>query len=454
MNIIQALATGFTVDQVLDLLNAKYPHLSGKLKSAQKAGYDVQKFMRSLQGATKKDLFSMEQKAKNSPNPLISAQATARENSAQTFLKDKALPALGAVAAAGLGAYGTSKLAPRAAQAIGGLFGGSQQPPPSTPPSGPGPTPSPGIGPAPMGNAPVQPSPIPPAGQANVAAAAGAIQPPASPQPQPQQPLSPQKQRATQFLQNLGVEDRVKELAAKGRTPEQIASDIQMEMHPQTRKAYNAKRTRGEEIPIAHHVKEYLTDAEGLLDHGLITPQRKLVATPDGVIGTIKSEKEKQALVESDGKLHKANREDLIESPLPEKDTIALFDELNAQIEKESGEEISKSTRMVYYDPEKKSLLYIPWGGVPYDYDDLDDEEIKWLDNHTQERRTSGESPIGPWIAGTKSVFGSKMFDFIKGLQAKRGGKGNEYATKFRELLYDPTIFPYKKKKEAMRKRK
>lgn len=453
MNIIQALAAGFTVDEVINLLGTKYPNIGGRLKSAQKSGYDVQKFLKTLQGASQKDLQSMEERSKNSPNPLISGGYASKRSSAQTFLKEKALPAAAALGAAALGAYGASKVAPLVTQGIQGAAGGNQPPTP-----GPGPTPSPPIGPSPMAGAPVQPSPVPAQPQPNLATASQA-----QPIQQPQPAISP-----TSILEQMGLKERIDAIKEAGNPPEVISSVLEKLLTPGQKKWLGEQKTKS----LGDLVREYLNvqtapDQTQKSEEQKLTGEKlgessqeikkpgkgSIVSTPEGIVGPIKDVREKEALVESDGKLHKAKVDDLSVSPLLEKDTADLLNELNAQLEKETGEQISRAVRLVAFAPDKNLLLFIPWGGQPYAYDDLDDEERDFLQTHTQKRRTTGENQIGVWEEGTKSPFGSKMSDFIRKLQSKRGGKGNEYLAKF-EYLYDPHGYAIKEQKKKYKESK
>jgi polysaccharide pyruvyl transferase WcaK-like protein len=68
---------------------------------------------------------------------------------------------------------------------------------------------------------------------------------------------------------------------------------------------------------------------------------------------------------------------------------------------------------------------------------------VEELQNILAQRKTSGSNYIGVWEKDTKSPIGNRMHALIMRLQKERGGKGNEYRTKF-ETIYDP-LEPAKK---------
>ncbi len=177
------------------------------------------------------------------------------------------------------------------------------------------------------------------------------------------------------------------------------------------------------------------------------------VVTPKGV-GEIKEIRNGKAIVEIDGKKHQVNEEDLESSPIPEKDMGMLLDDLNKQIEKETGEQVSRAVNLVGFSPENRSVVIHFHNGDTYTYDDLSDEEMQMAQDIQGMRRTSGNNYIGPWVEGTTSPAGSKMHDFVKHLQSTRGGKGKEYSGKYKPIYhaYGPAherLKEHKKKKRV-----
>lgn len=180
-----------------------------------------------------------------------------------------------------------------------------------------------------------------------------------------------------------------------------------------------------------------------------------VVASSQGV-GEIKEIRNGKAIVEVDGKKHQVNEEELISSPLPEKDLADLYDDLIGGIEKTTGQEVSKNVEWAGYDPKVNELIYKPHGSDKvYVYDDISPEDAQQLTSLLTQRKTTGENFVGPWTKGTTSPIGAAMHKLIQKIQGERGGKGNEYRNRF-DTIYDafePAKLA-KKKKHAERKKK
>lgn len=451
--IANALALGYGAPQVLGFITRAFPSLAPRIKKAQTTGYSVEKILkllnRGMGGGDELD---------NLTESQIHTQRDKKQNDlSQDLLK------MGAGAAA---TYGASKVIPgliqKGVQSLG-LSGQKNPLPPQSPSQS-------SIGPKPMSNAPVHTSPIPsaPPSQPNLAVAA--VAPPVTSVP------SVNPKASTQILQEMGLEDRIKNLLKAGNPKETVAQVLESTLAPHQKKWLGEKIKSGEAKPIQEMVNDYLGDSssqaqqlEPQIQTNEQQPIQKLDQAPtaseapkkgdlvfdpkSGISGDLKDVRKKEALIDDEGKIHKVKVEDVINSPIDKKELADLFDDLNKGIEQETGEQVSRSVRMLAYHPETNTLLFVPWNGVPYAYDDIDDEERDFLKNHLQKRRTTGESLIGAWSEGTKSVMGSKMYDFIKGLQAKRGGKGKEYSAKF-DVIYDPHKHAIEAKKNKMRKQK
>ncbi len=179
------------------------------------------------------------------------------------------------------------------------------------------------------------------------------------------------------------------------------------------------------------------------------------VASPNG-IGEVKEIRNGQALIDIDGKLHKAQEEELIQSPLPEKELADLYNDVITGIEKETGQQVSRNVYWAGYDPNTNELAYLPHDGGLYIYDDISPEDAKELTNILSQRKSTGQNYIGAWEKGTKSPIGAQMYQLIQRLQKERGGKGNEYANKFQKV-YDAleiAKIAAKKQYEEQRKKK
>lgn len=181
------------------------------------------------------------------------------------------------------------------------------------------------------------------------------------------------------------------------------------------------------------------------------------VASPLG-IGEVKEIRNGKALIDIDGKKHQVNEDELIQSPIPEKDLADLYDEVLEGIKKHTGQEVSRNVEWAGYDPKTNELAYKPHSSDKlYAYADISPEDVELLTSLLTQRKTTGENFIGAWEAGTTSPIGAAMFQLIQKLQKERGGKGNEYKNRY-ETIYD-ALEPAKKARkekyaEAKRKAK
>jgi hypothetical protein len=179
------------------------------------------------------------------------------------------------------------------------------------------------------------------------------------------------------------------------------------------------------------------------------------VISPIG-LGRIKELRNGKAMLDVDGKKHVVNEDELIESPLPEKDLAELYEDMVSGIQKKTGQEMSRNVNWAGYDPKSNELAYRPHDGRLYVYDNISPEDAEELTSLLNTRKTTGENFIGAWQSGSQSPIGAAMSRLILRLQKERGGKGNEYSGKF-ETLYDaiePAVKAAKAKHAEERKRK
>ncbi len=178
------------------------------------------------------------------------------------------------------------------------------------------------------------------------------------------------------------------------------------------------------------------------------------VLLPDGQIGNIESVKQGIAQVNVDGKIRNKKEDELIESPLPEKDLADIYDDLIFGIEKDTGQQVSRNVYWAGYDPKTNELAFIPHHGALYVYNDISPEDAKELTSFLTPRKTTGENYIGAWESGSKSPIGAAMSLLIQRLQKQSGGKGKEYSGKFQKIYdaLEPAKLLAKKKKEEERK--
>jgi len=434
-----ALSIGYTAVQILNFLSKKNPSLAGKIGRATSAGYTANQILNFISRDFKsQDLEGLSEQQIHKKRREYDAEST----------KD--------LAKIGLGIAGT--LASR------GMFGGQSPTQAPTQPSHVPPIlgtpadqgmapPIPPIGPAPMANAPVQPPAIPPVGPAamggiptvtpNQPAQGGA---PFSPPPIPPQHAVTTPSSA--ILKSMGLDQRIDNMMQAGNDANAIAQTLESTMAPHQKKWLGEQIKSGQAKPMADMVQEYLASVPGPLKKG------DLVLDPSSnTMGDVKDIKQKQALLDSDGKLHKAETDNLIKSPLPKKDLAELHDDLIRGIEEETGQQVSRNVNWAGYDPEKNMLAYLPHDGRLYTYEDMSEEDTDYLTKTLHQRKTSGSNFIGAWEQGSESPIGAAMYKLIKKLQEERGGKGNEYSGKF-ETIYSALEPAIKAAKAAKRKKR
>ncbi len=482
-----ALTQGFSNQSILQYLIRQFPHAKKQIEKAVAKGFTADKIVKYLQGGRKEV---------NSNAPMTEHEKTrATDKERKQNIKSnigKGALALGATA---LGGYALSRALPRASTALQGQLLpalGSQGP--QQPTQLPNQTIN--VNPAQLTNQqPQLPAPQQPTPQSNV--------PPTQPQTQqpiPQQPIQPKQAAPSPPTQPTApLPTKIQNVlngilkAKKQQSPEEISNALK-KLFPKEIKEYE-KTTN---MPIIKAVEESsrnipekpmegintsnkpietpesiqkLTSPNPLVPNTSIEedikseeqkieePKKEInkgstIALPNGDIGEIVDIRQGIATVNANGKEYRRKLDELIESPLPKKELHELYDDLSEGIELETGEELSKMANMVGYDPNQKALYFHPVGSKKplYVYTKLSDEEVKELMETEALRRTSGENFVGAWKEGTKSVQGSKLFDFIRKLQKLRGGKGSEYEFKF-ETIYD-ALEPAKKAKEEKFKEK
>lgn len=446
-----SLAQGYTANQILQFLVGANPKLKKPISAAAAAGYTVDQIVNFLSDKEENNMAG---------KYMSSHQIEAKK---KKEYEQKAISAIKGGAALGisaLGAYALSRAIPPALQAAqaaaGGQLPGPPPPggtPPQTPPAVPGRA-QPAVGNQPPGTPPAGPAPIAPINAPQ--AQTPPIQPQGMAQPtqtgttapvNPIQPTIP----SSQVLSQMSLKDKVDTMRKAGNTPEAIAAALNMQLTSGQRKWFGEQLKSGSVKPLQEIVKDYFNEVPlqtsevprstaevPLQTEEEVKPISKgiTVASPKG-IGQVKEIRGDQALIESDGKIHKANVDELIESPIPEKDLADLYDEMIAGIEKQTGKQVSRNVEWSGYDPKVNELAYKPHGSDKfYVYDDISPEDVNILTSFLTQRKSTGQNFIGAWEAGSESPIGAAMYQLIKKLQAERGGKGNEYKARF-ETIYD-----------------
>lgn len=468
--ILQAAAQGYTAQQIISYVSQAFPSLSPRIKKAASSGYTTNQILKYLNQLMEEETFSK------------FTTVNEREGQHREKLNTLGKQILGSGATA-LGLQGFQQSLPPLAQTLlGNPVANAAQQQGQTPPITTGLAQT--ANPLSQGQQQNQTSVAQPLQQsgAPIATPSQQLQLPESPQPPQQaiqQPVQAQPQQppfldSISIIKELGLEEKINNLLKQGTSPENISSQIVPSLNPKQRKLFTEKVRSGQAITMPSIIADYAskvssspmkTAPDALQSYEMAgeisqaqKPEKKslskgsFVSAPQGLIGNIESERNGQALVKDEtGKLHKTKVDELIESPLPEKDLADLFDDVVKGIEQETGEEVSRNVNWAGYDPESNTLAYRPHLGAFYVYDDISPEEAQVLTSMLTTRKTTGENFIGAWKEGTKSPIGAAMSALIKKLQAERGGKGKEYASKFL-TLYDalgPAAEASKKKKKA-----
>jgi hypothetical protein len=269
------------------------------------------------------------------------------------------------------------------------------------------------------------------------------------------------KENVKEYLKQLGLLDVVDDSLKRGNQPEQVAAQIGIQrsgrttIDPELLKNIEMyaqeKQAAPQEQPSIQSTGEKLDATKEETQRPI--EKGSLVATPSG-FGEIESISGDNALVNEEGKIKQIKLDEVISPPLPKKDMADLFNEMNSQIEKETGEEISKMVEWAGYNPNTNSLSFIPHLGGLYIYRNIEPERAALLQKFLSQRKTTGENFIGVWTKDSKSPIGAAMSALIRQLQSERGGKGKEYEEKF-DTLYsaiEPAKRAAKEKFQAKQK--
>ena len=461
MNYLGALTAGYSVEQILNYLSKNFPELGPRIREAVNAGKSPDEIMKYLGKFDRTQLSRLKSNKKpfepfpdqGISNPYIQGNRAVKElNPIPESVQQGALAAipLGATAAVApkLGQL-AKKYGPQALQALERAL---------------------------PKNISQQPQLIKQSGEQILEdpmkigidqRQLNTSQPPVSPSiTQPTAALQPEViYNPKEYLEKNGLLDQVKDLLKRGNSPQEAAA------------ALGIKRTGGAKIDpeLLENIEEYSklhpdqelekpteklaeTPVQEIIEPEKPSPKiekKSLVASPQGM-GEVREIRGDKALVEVNGKLHKVNADELIQSPIPEKDLADLYDDVIIEIEKQTGKQVSRNVEWAGYDPKTNELAYKPHGSDKlYAYDDISPEDISILTSFLTQRKSTGENFIGAWEAGTESPIGAAMYQLIRKLQAERGGKGQEYKNRY-ETIYD-ALEPAKtaaKKKHAERKKK
>ncbi len=438
MNILSALQAGHAPEKILKYISKVDPDLALKINTGLQAGHSIEKMLNYLSQMGNKVSSLLGKGQKQSSNIYKNAQ-----QSIHPFITGAAQGA-GILGAGALGAYALGRAVPQAAQVLQGEL-----------------LPAMSEGPLQIG---MQQAPQQITQQQQqlpfIQGQAQKITPPAPPA-EPIQTKAPIPQQAPQVPQVIPLpkdfEEMTKNMLKTGNNADQIAGAFK-HFYPDMVKKYE----KATNIPIRSAIEEFSKSLPEKEEPKISPPLQQTVnkpeineiskpieeekpketkkgskvALPNGDIGEITNIRQGIATVNSNGKEYRRKLDELIESPIPEKDLAELHDELMKGIEKKTGQEISRMVNWAGYDPKTNELAFVPHVGALYVYDDISPDDAKELTNLLTQRKTSGENFIGAWGQGTQSPIGAAMSKLIQKLQKERGGKGSEYKGKY-EKIYD-----------------
>lgn len=138
-----------------------------------------------------------------------------------------------------------------------------------------------------------------------------------------------------------------------------------------------------------------------------------IVASPEG-FGEIKTSRNGKAIIEVEGKKHQVDESKLLKPP-KEAAVEAL------ELIKSFTPEQHRSTHHMLnaYEPESKQGFFVFHNGAAYVVDDISEEEYKELSEEIEQAKTTGESIIGKYAAGEGSR-GAAYNKIVKGVRDRK----------------------------------
>lgn len=428
MDLMKAVNAGYSAEQVLEFLVSSFPYLGKRLRQARQIGHDARSIVQSFQGVSKEKLRELDEKARSSRdinfNPIVQGQEATRQSSGQGQIRETAsnLKNIGLATGGALLAGGALKnVLPEIAGAI------SQRGVPKTP----GPS-SPMATPETMGEAPQDLSQAP-ANELGLAAEQIKEQVQGRPD-------------AQDLIREMGLEQRIKNLQSNN-PPEVVGPAIKSMLTP-GQKTWLKSQTNQ---PIEEIVNEYLQTSAPPEE-----TKAKLVALPDGKVGTLVDERQGIGTVEmDDGKINRRKLADMAEEP---PDLEKQITDLIASIPED---ERSAVLAFASYTPEAEiesegKKIKMPFMGVQfhngdfYMYPGVSKSQFDKVVSKAVKAKTTGENPWHAFTAGDPSR-GAGMHELIKELEKEFGknfikfqaSEGYDYFKRIRKIV-----------KELERKRK
>lgn len=409
MDLLKAVNSGYSADQVLEFLVSSFPYLGRRLRQAIKLGHDAKSIIGSFQGLSKEKLKELDDKVRSvdiRENPVIQGQEATRRSSARGQIEETASNLRNIGLAAG-GAY----LAGRALQNVPQLTNLLSR---RGLPKAPGST-----------------------TQQMAPEILEETQETLSPTPTTEPSVEPQKRRASDLIKEMGLEQRIKNLS--GNNPPQIVGAAIKSMLTPGQKTWLKNQTNQ---PIEEIVNEYLQEkpAEEITE--------KLVVTPNGEVGDLIEERQGIGSVKlPSGEIRRRKLADLAEEP-PE-----LAKQINDVIASLPEEEKSRVLAFASYNPGDTFTfdgkeMNIPFMGVQfhngdfYMYPGVSKSQFDKVVSKATKAKTSGENEWGFWTKGDASR-GAGMHELIKELENEFGknfikfkaSEGYDFWKRFRKEL-------------------
>lgn len=434
--IAQGLALGYTASQILSFLSRAFPNMAPRIQKAQKAGYaaeEIVKFIeKASQGAEYPENATQYEIHKINERRDSALTKGAIKLAAGSF----AIPAI-ARSGVGQGIMQQIGLTPKPAPTVGQ--------PVSAQPSGVAQS-------AIQGNA-AQPqlqaqTPLSP----NIGLQSPQVPQATSPQSVPTTPQQPPTVDSKAILAQMGIEENTRNLLSKGMSPEDAGAVVDKFLKPHQKKWLDEQVKAGKAKPLVEMVKDYAAQpqqpseqtspvapqspemassmSEAQLEQKAKPVKGDIVATPDGIVGNLKDIKQKEALVEADGKLHKVKVDELEQ---PDEDIVQSVANLL------KIPEIDRSSIISYwaYDPEDQQLFVQFHNGETYKYKEVPEETISALAEAMGIPKTEGKNIFGAWSPEDKKSVGATMIQQIianeKYKKPKKGEAENPFYKQLRK---------------------
>jgi len=453
--IAQALAQGYGGEEIIKYLKRAFPKMAPSIAKATANGYGADQILKYVSRLLEDE----------KPTKGLSPHEIEKGNQERTNKLGKQI--LGS-AATGLGLSAFAKNVPNiikgAQQAIGT---------PSLQLPNSGTSVGSNIGPKPMAGAPITPPPI---------NASSPVAPGTPIQPQAVQPVQPPQQNApnvdsSQIIADMGIGSQVKNLAEAGNDPEAIATAVGISLKPNQKKWLEEQIKAGTAKSLPEMISDFLSNpssnekkspeiAENMqkqaqnskverintenggyyegpnfeqtgtakklkkIEEEKPIEKGSIVATPSGESGTIKSLRNKEALIDEDGKLHKVKKEDLVQIPenIRNQNFEEILDKYFHQFPEEGEGSLSDNLSGASYSPghgifpSQTLVSFIDSPHKIYLYENVEPELFDTISEGTGTTKTSG----GTGLPGKYRV----------GLFDSRGGP-------FQKVRENPEKYPF-----------